>query len=197
MKYKVLLLAIVFVLINAILLSDAKFRYRILKFICETSNKTVLNNVSCTYKTYKGGRCLANFRATIIRPAKSRLDMLVSLLLHRKNLDGFQKVLDIQNVEVCKLLKSIQQSPIPFVGEIMDYLKTGGAFEKGNVLDFCDMVDGEINFFNGSLENFEIIEMFPAGSYLMKINFSDNFDDDVMRMSILSHFARAKSSIKV
>lgn len=188
MKCKVGLSSIIFIfVVQTLLMTDAKFRYRMLQFICETSSKTIHSNVSCLFKTYKNRRSLVNLNATIIRPTTNhRLDMLATLLVQRKTRDGFQKLLEFKNIEVCVLIKNIQKAPVPFVGEILNYLKNGGAFDEGNVLDICDIF-GKIYFVNGTMEKFAALEMFPSADYLVGVHLYDKFDDKIINITFISH----------
>lgn len=159
-----------------------------MKFDCETSNKTFYSNVSCTYKTYKGGKCLANFRATIMRRS---LNFKSTTLLQRQNSDGYQTILEFKNIEICKLLKNLEAAPVPFIGKFLEFLKSGSAFGSGNVMSMCDLTSGEMNFFNASLENFPAISLFPSGDYSLSVHFFDNVDDKIIKMSFLVHFSRS------
>lgn len=140
----------ILLLICAFNISNGKFRYRITKFNCATSNKSLYSNVSCYYRTYKTGSH-ASFRATILRAADNTESVKLTSILKRQNSDGFRTVLEIKNIEVCKIVKNLENSPIPFVGNFFDFLKSGKAFGSSNVMEFCDLRNGDLYFLNGKL----------------------------------------------
>lgn len=166
--------------------SDGKFRYRIMKVICDSSNKTVFNNVSCPYRTYKGGTSLVSLRGTIFRKSTNPLLTHVS---KRQNSDGYQTIMEFKEIEICKLLKNIDNAPIPFIGNFMNYLKNG-AFTEGNILDYrCGNI-GELNFFNLSLLKFSPLDLFPEGDYILQFHVFDDFDSQIMNLTIFSHLTK-------
>lgn len=167
--------------------SNGKFRYRITKFNCETSNKTLYSNVSCQYKTYKTGS-FASFRATILRFSDN---VKLTGVLKRQNSDGFRTVLDIKNIEVCKIIKNLENAPIPFIDTFLNYLKSGKAFAGGgNVMEFCDLKKGDIYFLNGTLDRFGALEIFPEGFYDFSIHVFDNLDADILNMTFVSRLVK-------
>lgn len=111
-------------------------------------------------------------------------------VLKRQNSDGFRTVLDIKNIEVCKIIKNLENSPIPFVDTFINYLKSGKAFGGGNLMEFCDLKKGDIYFLNGTLDKFGAMEIFPEGFYVFSLLAFDNFDADILNMTFVVRFVK-------
>lgn len=167
-------------------ISNGKFRYRITKFNCATSNKTLYSNVSCQYKTYKTGS-LASFRATILRISEN---VQLTCVLKRQNSDGYRTVLNIKNIEICKIIKNLENAPIPFIDTFLNFLKSGKAFGSSNVMEFCDLKKGDIYFLNGTLDKFGTMEIFPEGFYVFNIQVFDYLDPDILNMTFVTRLVK-------
>lgn len=156
-----------------------KFRDVIRKVQCDTSNKTMLNNITCMSRSYKR-KSFITIQGTIIRKLPN---LKVNFTLQRQNSYGYQKNLNFENLEICKLLRDVSSSPVPFVKDFILYLKSD--FGENNILDICDMI-GELRCVNASMGGFVAMEMFPAGDYAASYRFFDEKDDKALNLIITS-----------
>lgn len=136
--------------------SESKTRVRYWKMVCKTSNKTVLNNISCQIKTYKRENYIT-IRATIIR--KVLMSARVTAITYRKNSDGYQPILTLKDLEICKIIKHIEESPFPFVKDFIQYVKS---VAKGNYMDACGMI-GDVSLNNASFSKVPGLDLYPEG----------------------------------
>lgn len=136
----------------------AKPRFRIMKMICETSNKTVLRNISCRVRTYKR-ESFYTIRATLIRKIRN---LKVTYSNYRKYIEGYQRLLHLKDIEACKIIKNIENASIPFIQSYFDHLKSN---VKGNFLSACNMI-GEVSMINGTFANLSALNFYPEGDYM-------------------------------
>lgn len=183
-NFKILFL-IIFISSKFIDDSEGKFRYRITKFTCETSNKTVLNNASCTYRTSKKASSISSFRGTIIRKP---VNLLLTQVTKRKNSDGYQTLFDFKEIEICKILNNAKKSPIPFFGIVLEYMRNE-AFSEGNIFDGCDII-GEIKFVNLTMAKLSQMDVFPEGDYFLKFHLFDEVDSNILNFTLFSHLSK-------
>lgn len=114
-------------------------------------------------------------------------NMKVTYTSERKNSDGFQKVVQIKDVEICKIFKDIKSAPIPFVGDFVTYLRT---IAKGNYLDCCEGIVGKLAMINGTFANFSALNMYPQGDYKSIFHYFDNQDSNILNVTFLSHITK-------
>lgn len=163
--------------------TETKFRFLMRKFICESSNKT-LRNVSCKYKLFKRDSYLT-FRGTMMRKVPN---LNLSFVIKRKNSDGYQTILDVKDIEICKLTNNVATSNFSYINKFVDYIKTSFS-STGNWLNFCDFV-GEIYFTNGTFSKLSLLEMFPEGDYSVSHIYFDEIDSQAINVSTMFHLTK-------
>lgn len=172
MKFSLILLILLFQL------TVSKFNHRITKISCSVSGKSVLTNVSCHFKTFKKNGYVS-FRGTLVRRIPNAK---VDYCNTRKNSDGYQKILEIKDIEICKILKDVESSSIiPFVKTFIQYVKS---VSTGNLLNACNMT-GEVYGYNVTMSNMSSYEFFPKGEYMSSVYFYDDLDDKIINVTIL------------
>lgn len=177
MDFKVKIL-IVLILIN---FSDTRFRYRVMKLNCESSNKTVLQPI-CTFRSIKRESYLTVRGNSIRKFPNAKL----TYISRRKNSDGYQKVLEVKDIEVCKIVKNLADAPFPFIKDFVNYIKDNAG---GNFLNGCNII-GEIFMVNGTMANFSAFEMFPQGDYMNNFHVFDDFDSKIFNATLTSHISK-------
>lgn len=139
-----------------ILFSDSKFRYALRKFTCETSGKTVMKNISCSYRTIKRNNFLT-IKGVIVRKLPNAF---LNASNWRLTSDAYQTVVDVKAIPICHILRNFESaSMIPFVKDTIEFYKK--SFGNGNFMDGCNLI-GELNLFNASFVNYTL-EYYPAG----------------------------------
>lgn len=182
MKMSIKTIFIIFLISQFVDNSTSKFYHRITRFICATSNKTVLNNVSCFYRTFKGNGYFS-FRGTLMRKV---INPKIAYTNNRKNSDGWSKVLDIKDIEICKILNDLKSTStiIPYVKSTIEYFKS---ISNGNFLNSCNMT-GEFYGYNltvlSLVANNSLFEYFPAGEYLGNVLYHDELDSNIMNLTL-------------
>lgn len=167
-------------------LSVSKFRWAQRKFECDPSGKTLLTNVTCTYKTFKRESYLT-FKGTIIRKFPYAKMNYVS---RRMNSDGYQTVVEIKDIPICEILNNLEsEGMFPFIRDSVKHAKQ--QFKNGNLLDGCNIV-GDINLFNGSFTNFTSLEVFPPGDYFNTWYFHDGRDPKIINISFIGRLFKFK-----
>lgn len=155
-----------------------KIHVRLTKMICEASNKTVLQNVSCRIRTNKR-QSLLTIRATFLRKVKNAK---VTFSSYRKYVDGFQRIIHVTNIEACNIIRNIENAPLPFIQDFFDQIKSSA---KGNYLRVCDTI-GEINMINATFDNFPMLNVLPSGEYLSNFFIFDELDNKIGNVSAIS-----------
>lgn len=154
-----------------------------MKIICETSNKTVLSRLICKFRTIKRVSYLTN----IVKSIRKMSNLKVSYTSRRKNSDGFQKVMEIKDVEICNIITNIKEASLPFVSE---FIKYASQMAEGNYMTACDGIVGEFSFINATLANFTALNMFPQGDYKSYFHFADDVDSKVFNLTLISHITK-------
>jgi hypothetical protein len=144
---------------------------------CTTSGKSLLSNLSCYFKTFKRNGYFS-FRGTLMRQISNAK---VSYSNARKNSDGYQKILGLENVEICKILNDVQSSSlVPFAKSFIEYIKS---VSSGNFIDACNLT-GEIYAYNITMANMSSFELFPAGEYMGTILYFDDLDSKILNITL-------------
>lgn len=161
--------------------SDTKFRYRMLKINCKVSNKTILGEPICRFRSIKRESYLT-IRVQTIRMVP---DAKITYISRRKNSDGYQKVMEIKDIEICKMLRNIAQAPFPVVQDFVNHARK----MSGNFLNGCN-IKGEISVVNATLANFSALEFFPQGDYMTTFLIFDDFDSSIFNATWMSHISK-------
>lgn len=162
---------------------QSKTRFRIMQMICETSNKTVLRNISCRVRTFKR-ESFYTIRATLIRKVGN---LKVTYSNYRKYIEGYQRLLHLKDIEACKIIRNIENASIPFIQSYFDHLKSN---VRGNYLSACNMIRGEVSMINGTFANLTAVNFYPEGYYMGVYNLYDELDDKIANITFMSHISK-------
>lgn len=164
--------------------TECKFRYILRKISCETSNKTILDNVTCNYRTFNRNSYIT-FRGTMVRQIPQ---VKMDSITRWKNSDGYQPVLVMKAIAICEILKNIESaSVIPYLKNVMNFVKK--SFGHGNLLEGCNLF-GEIYLYNATFANWTSLEMHPAGDYFLTWFFYDDIDAKIMNVSFFGRLLK-------
>lgn len=171
-------LLIALLIVQLTVYSVSKFNHRITRILCSTSGKTILKNVSCFFRTYKRNGYFT-IRATLTRLVPNGK---VSYLNSRKNSDGYQKVLGVKDVGICKILKDAESSNslVPFAKVFINYIKS---ISNGNFINACNLT-GDVYGYNLTMANMSSFELFPAGEYMGTIVYYDDLDSNIFNITL-------------
>lgn len=171
-----LFVALLFVQLAAI--SVSRFNHRITRVLCSTSGKSILKNISCNFRTFKRNGYF-NIRATMTRLVPNAK---ASYLNSRKKSDGYQKVLGVKDVEICKILNNAasKNSLVQFAKIFVDYIKS---ISNGNFINACNMT-GDIYGYNLTMANMSSFELFPAGEYMGTMIVYDDLDSNIFNITL-------------
>lgn len=179
------LLKSTFIILLVLYVCESKFRFGLRRIFCVvTSNKTVYNNASCRFKTYSFNSYIS-FRITLKRRIPN---CKVSFTLSRRNSDGYQKIIDLKDVEICKMIRNVEESPLKFVRDVMLYYEHSFA-PVGNWLKFCELI-GDIYYINGTYANLAAFELYPAGDYMSNYIFHDEIDSKAFNFTLMYHLSK-------
>lgn len=169
-----------FLMSNIIDESESKFRYVMRKLDCITSNKTIFNNCTCTFKTYKKQNFLS-FRGTMHRRAPN---MKFNTVTSRRNSDGYQPVLSFNNIEFCKMLQGADDTNAPYVSKFINFIIRNKS--PASIMNMCNFI-GNINLNNLTFSNMSVFEMYPEGDYIAHFHLFDKVDPNVLNLTLNFH----------
>lgn len=155
-----------------------KTRVRLTRLICEASNKTVLQNMSCRIRTYKRETFLT-IRATFLRKITKAK---VTFESYRKNMEGFQRMIHLTDVEACKFIRNIGNTSMPFVQDFIDYVKSTA---KGNYMSVCDTI-GDVYLINATFDRLPMLNYFPEGEYKCNFLVFDELDNKIANITTVA-----------
>ncbi|CRL02573.1 CLUMA_CG015902, isoform A [Clunio marinus] len=139
---------------------------RLNKIECNTSGKTV-SKYYCYLKSYKRNNPLMNVGYTFVR----RVDGVKADIQVQRQSSGekFNTVLNIENLEICKILKG--SSTLPFIKEYIEFVRNSST----NVLESCDRI-GDFSISNLSYASLGMVKFFPVaytrGNPLLNVEYT-------------------------
>jgi hypothetical protein len=158
--------------------TDTKMVTRLTGVVCEISRKTIPEQPTCFIKTYNTQTFLT-IRFNITRNTP-RLKLNYSD--NFKNSDGYNKVFELNNLEICKMVQSSKSSSLLPFKLVFEYFMEN---LNGNVLEICSKQEGE-----KFIENFNAKELgplyasWPTGDYLTSHHFYDKNDQNVINVTV-------------
>lgn len=164
--------------------NECKTRFRMTRMICDTSNETVLQNISCRVQTYKR-ESFITIRATLLRKS---MDAKVTFSNYRKYTEGYQRLIYLKNIEACKIIRNIENASLPFIQSFIDHIKSNA---KGNFMSACNII-GEVYIVNLTFANLPAVNVYPEGDYIASYHFHDEFDDKIANITLMAHISKYK-----
>lgn len=145
--------------------------------ICNASNKTIPQKPWCQIKNFKK-QSYFTFKVNVSRNISN---MKVDIEPSRKNSDGYRRVLEFKNLEICKILKGADLDSMLIPQTIKEFFYCVRKSMNGNILDACDII-GEIYLKNFTFSDFAVFDLFPPGDYKGKVLFHDDIDQEALTM---------------
>lgn len=166
MKLVIFLLFIIFLSI------ESKFHCRLTRIVCEVSGKTIVQKPTCFIKTYNR----QSYLTARLNVSRKIPNAKIDYKLFHKNSDGFRKILEFRNIEICKILRDVNAVvPYDIIKKVIDDVKNS---MEGNLHEFCDII-GEVYVNNYTVIGLSSMEIIPAGDYCVKLLFHDEKDDKI------------------
>lgn len=104
-----------------------------------------------------------------------------------KKADGFKKTTEFKKVEVCKIVRDLNNPKSPFiVRELIKYMKT---IINGNIFEACD-ITGEIRVNNLTLKDCTLLELWPTGIFRTDILIYDEIEKKIGFLSVENSFVK-------
>lgn len=178
MKVSILL----FFFCGSLLIINAKFHYRMTKIECNASKKTVPERPLCLIKTYQRQSYLSICSNLTRKIPNAKVDYYN----YRKNSDGYQKIIEFKQIEICKLVQNAASSSIPMMKSLVDYIKKNS---NGNFLEACDLV-GISCMNNFTVANFQLMDLYPAGEYMTNMLYYDEDDENIFNITLFAHLTK-------
>lgn len=178
MKLIIFLVCTLSVQLNSSQIKSKKTRVRLTKMICETSNQTVLQNISCRIRTNKK-QSLLTISATFLRKVKNAKLTFES---YRKYMEGYQRMIHLKDIEACKFIRNIENTSMPFIQGFIDQIKSTA---KGNYMSVCDTI-GDIYLINATFDSLPMLNYFPEGEYKLNYLIFDELDSRIGNITAIS-----------
>lgn len=182
MKFFILL-----IFLKVFLITNGAPRIRLLRVFCEISSKTIPQKPSCNIKTFKG----QSYLSVRLNLSRTINDGLLNFACHHKKIDGFQKIIGIENVKICKIVSSMKTSSSnfstglnfnPLLVRVFEYIKTKA---DGNIFEACETV-GNIFLNNLTFSGLPMLRIWPQGDYKADVLFHDKNDGKILNFTLLS-----------
>ncbi|CRL02572.1 CLUMA_CG016132, isoform A [Clunio marinus] len=158
-----------------ILSNDSKSSVYIDKVECGASLKTV-SKFNCNVKKFSRIPLL-NFGYTLTRKTSNLMGY--NVVFRQSSGDSFNKVLELKNIEVCKMIKDASSQP--FLKDSIDYIRKF----NGNLFRTCE-IEGEIFLTNITFGELSVVKYFPAGSYKTFVKVFDSKDANIYNLTLFS-----------
>lgn len=108
-----------------------------------------------------------------------------SYLLYRENsMKTFDSVLKVENIKMCETLR--MKDHIGFMKFVVEALERT---ELGNLVKACTQI-GTCRALNVSVSENPFVQMLPAATYKTIVLFTDDVDENLLRMTFLARLFR-------
>lgn len=166
----------------SIVINNAKFHFRMVKIECSSSKVTIPTRPSCFIKTYQR----QSFLTVCTNITRKLPNAKIDYYQYRKNSDGYQKIIEFKNMEICKMIMNTDSTSVPLMKSLIDHIRK---MSKGNFLDGCDLI-GESCMYNFTVANFTLMELYPEGDYMTNILYYDQVDSNIFNLSLYSRISK-------
>lgn len=170
---------LILLLVMSLLLTyESKTLIRFTRIICEISRNTIPEQPTCFIKTHKK-QSYFTIRFNLTRKTPNAL---LNYNSNRKNSDGYTRIVDLKNLEICKM---IQSNKFSFTGIISLMFESSIKIIKGNAFEICTKKEGEKSIDNFTLSSLAtLFEPMPAGEYLASHLLFDKNDENILNITL-------------